>query len=420
MNILKFLRSITLFVVLALSSLQMTGCASIMATIEGGAESLNPTVMASLDSFESAAMSIKLSNRVLQDIPLSQQDEWPLKLQGKTSGAGAAKMGAALIGSTQGVTIPTEMDKETGLPRPTSAFYLFLKERDETLTALKNKDDIAWFKKQPKTTIHRAPKSDPTDIDKFVYRNTLMAYGQVTKNKQSVLEMQEEVDRIAGGFKTCSFFLNTSTTEVKDEKIIKQKCPDSAVKDDDVKSKLAAKNKAADKSAEKAEMEKTYGKLANKVYKASVAGADFTAAAVIKIGFAIANGVRALPNIQKEFSGLKGAYNTAVLIPRTKNIFNSLGLYKNNLGFQWTVYKTMYQQINDTYEIKDDEQTKQALLRIKAVEIAMAELEPKIQLALADKDVSFTNDEINRLNLIAAMFPTQSDMEQTLVAALHD
>lgn len=476
MTLIQRIKFYSLIILSIVTVAQLNGCATITSLAEGAAESMRPTVMSSLDSFESAAMAIRLSNRVLKDIPIKEEDEWPFKLQGTTSGAGMAKMGLSLAGTALGgVTLPTEMDPETGFPRPTSAFYIFLKEREKMLDQLQSKDDMAFFKKQPKSVIHREKRNDKdkvtdavakdeggnkevkkkavknkiaknkrdkkivvaanettknetiateparNEVDKnespIVYRNTLMAYGVVTANKQEIMEIQQEVENTEKGFKTCNLFLHKSTEEIKDEKIIKKSCPDPGMKDEDLEKKLATK---LEKQDEKANAEKQYGKLAGKVYKASVAGADFTAAAVTKIGFAIVNGVRALPNIKEEFSGLKGAYNISMILPRAKNIFKSLGIYKDNLNFQWTVYKTMYQQIKGTYEIKDDEPTKQALQRIKAVELAMAELEPKLNLALAGAPVQFTDTEAGHLNMLAAMFPTGHELEKTFVAALKE
>jgi len=418
---LTTLKNIVCLCVFALLATQLSGCASIAAMAEGAAESMNPTVMAALDSFESSAIAIKLSNRVLQDIPITERDEWPAKLQGAISGAGAAKMGFALLGSSQGITIPTEMDPETGFPRPTSAFYIYLKERDKMLDGLNKKNDISWFKSQPTTVIQREfpdrKLKDGTDAPP-AYRNTLMAYGVVTANNEALLEMQQDVDDTAKGFRKCNAFIHKSTVEIRDEKIIKASCPDPALKDEDIQKKLATK--ISDKQEEKAEAEKKYGKLAGRVYKAAVSGADFTAAAVSKITFAIVNGVRALPNIKNEFSGLKGAYNIAVIIPRAKNVFKSMGIYKDNLGFQWTVYKTMYQQIKGTYEIKDDEPTVEALQRIKAVEVAMAELEPKLNLAFAGEPVEFSDAEMTSINALVAMFPADQTLEQTLLAAIKE
>lgn len=396
---------------------QLNGCATLTSLAEGAVESMRPSVMASLDSFESAAMAIRLSNRVLQEIPITEQDEWPARLQGAVSGAGTVRMGLSLAGSALGgVTIPAEIDPETGFPRPTSALYLFLKEREKMLDALNKNEDIAYFKKQPPQVIHRELSRRTAKHAPPVYRNTLMAYGVVTANRQALLEMQQEMENRAKGFKTCNYFLYKTTEEIRDEQIIRAACPDPAFRNGDIEQKLAANIRELQE--DKAKAEKEYGKLAGRVYSTAVAGADFSAAAATKISFAIINGVRALPNIKQEFSGLKGAYNMAMILPRARNIFKSLGIYKDNLGFQWTVYKTMYQQIKGTYEIREDEPTRQALQRIKAVETAMAGLEPRLKLALAGAPVHFSNKEIGELERLAAMFPADSQLEQTLIASL--
>ncbi len=398
----------------------LNGCATLTAIAEGSAESMTPTVMASLDSFESAALSIQLSNRVLSEIPISEGDRWPSRLQGKISGRGMLKMGLSLTGSTQGVTIPTEIDPQTGFPRPTSALYIFLKEREKMLNTVVNREDSAWFRKQPKRIISRElPKSSlSADFnDPNLYRNVLMAYGVVTGNRREILEMEQEIENISKGFRSCNLFLHQTTEEIKDERIIKRYCPDPALKDEDISRNLRVKARADEKREEKERAEKAYGRLAANVYKASVAGADFTAAAITKIAFAATNGIRALPNIKNEFAGVRGAYNLAMIIPRAKNIFNSIGIYKKHLTFQWTTYRTMYQQINETYRIEEDDQTGQSLGRIRLFEQVMADIGQKIDLLVAGSpSVRLTDDDISSLDLLVAAF-ARNNGNETLLAA---
>jgi hypothetical protein len=416
---MKSLKSLILLVVLALASLQMTGCATLMSGGECAAETMHPTVMAALDSFESAAMAIKLSNRVLMETPLSEQDQWPAKMFGAPSGAAMFKMGLAMAGSTQGVTIPTEVDKETGLPRPTSALYLFLKERDKMLDVEINKNDINFFKSNKNISTPLGTRKKEGTIDDNMYRNPLMAYGAVTGNNKEVLELQNELEAEAKGYKACSAFLRKTTEEVKDEKVKKANCRDMALKDDKAKAKLAVNQE--EKKKDIAELEKKYGKLANKVYNASVSGADFTTAAMVKVACAIVNGVRALPNIKKEFEGVQGAYNVATITPRVKNAIGALGIYKDNLSLQFTVYYNMYKQIKGIgYELKDEEPTKKALLRIENSAIALAEIQQKLILAAAGKDVEFTDQEATRMNVLAAMYPAQPELEKALLIALNN
>jgi hypothetical protein len=111
-----------------------------------------------------------------------------------------------------------------------------------------------------------------------------------------------------------------------------------------------------------------------------------------------------------------------MLFPRIKMVLNSLGIYKDNLGLQYTVYKTMYQQIKGKYQIKDEDpaaeqRTKEALIRIELAEAAMHQLEPKLMLAFAGEPVEFSDQEAKQMELLAAMFPASDAMPQ--LAALE-
>jgi hypothetical protein len=417
-----FLQTIKSFKLMAISALLMLsvtllgGCATTTALLETATDTYAPSVMASLDSFESAAYAITLSNRVLLEIPISENDEWPKKMFGQIEDAALLKMGASLLGASQGITIPTEIDPETGFPRPTSALYTFLKERNGMLSSLNNQKVISYFSGKPESVITFPEHPNSKSTDPIVYRNLLMAYGTVTNNNKDIQSLQNDIEMTAKGYKSCNLFIHQQKQEIKDEAIKKAACPDRSITDDSAKKKLASK--VADKKEEKDQMEKAYGKLANKVHSASVAGGDFTTAAITKVASAIVNGIRALPNIQQEFSGVRGAYNVTMMIPRIKNAFNALGMYKDNLGFQFAVYKTMYQQIKGTYEIKDDEKTKKALNRIGAAQTVLAGIETRLNRAAAGEDVTFTQKEAEQLVELAAMFPSDAAMKETLMAAL--
>lgn len=396
---------------LALAAGSLSGCATGMSGLECAAESMHPTVMASLDSFESAAISIKLSNRVLLRSPMSEQDTWPKDLYGAPSGTALFKMGLSAFASSQGITLATEIDPATGWPRPTSALYIFLKEREKLLDQHVNKDDIAFFKVQPRDIFVRelGNRKLPDTVNEFVYRNPLMAYGVVANNKKDMLQLEEEINLTANGYARCDAFLRKASADSTEE-IKNAACKDPALKDEAITAALK------EKTEDMATMEKNYGKLANKVYSASVAGADFTMAATVKIGCAVVNGVRALPNINQEFSKLRGVYNVAMIYPRIRMIFSSLKIYKENLGLQYTVYKTMYQQIKGKYQIQEEpvqeQKTAEALRRIELAENALQQLEPKLQLAFSGKPVDFTAQEAQQLETIAAMFPSSDDLSR--------
>jgi len=398
----------------ALALFSLSGCATGMAGLECGVESMNPTVMAALDSFESAAISIKLSNRVLLQSPLSEQDTWPSDLQGAPSGSAALMMGLSLLGTSQGVTVPLEIDPQTGFPRPTSALYLFLKEREALLNKHVSGEDIRYFKDRPQDDYYRelGYRKQPETVHEYVYRNPLMAYGVVANNKKEMLTLEAEIALTARGYPQCDAFLRKASAEV-DAEVKKAACKDPALKDDVIAAALK------EKTEDMATMEKNYGRLANKVYAASVAGADFSMAAITKIACAVVNGARAFPNINREFKGARGYYNAAMLFPRIKMVLGSLGIYKDNLGLQYTVYNTMYNQIKGKYQIKEDDpvqeqKIKEALRRIELAEAALKELEPKLQLALAGQDVEFSTQEAQRLDRIAALFPAVDELSVQL------
>ena len=403
-SMIKNMRFICLFALASLWLLQLSGCATGMAMLESGAESMNPTIMATLDSFESGSLAIKTSNRIMMEIPISEQDKWPDKLSGGVSGDAGLKMGGALLGSSQGVTIATEVDPETGFPRPTSSFYLLIKERNKMLDEETRKDDVNYFAGQEPTVISR-------NVEPLVYRNLLMAYATVMNNKEDVSKFQQKLELTSNGFKECDSWVKTST----EGSVAPTACKDPALKDEAFK--LNEVKKGAD---EIADLEKKYGQLANKVYSASVAGADFSTACAVKLASAIVNGIRALPNAEKEFRGLKGSYNIAMLLPRIKNAIGSLGFYSDNLGVQLSAYKTMYQQIKGTYKLKEEDpkkaqQTNAALARMERANSVLATIEPKLLLARSGMAVEFTDDEVDKLNLIAAQYPIQSIVERKLI-----
>ena len=417
MKHLQQIKYVVLAALLALTTSSLSGCATGMSMGECAIESMNPTVMASLDSFESAAISIKLSNRVLLQSPLSEQDTWPKDLYGAPSGGALFKMGLSAFASSQGITLATEIDPATGWPRPTSSLYIFLKDREKLLDKHVDKSDVAFFKNQTQDVYFRelGPRKKPETVNEYVYRNPLMAYAVVTNNKKEMLQLEAEIALNARGYTQCDAFLRRASAEVGEE-VKKAACKDPSLKDEAITAALK------EKTEDMATMEKNYGKLANKVYSASVAGADFTMASMVKIGCAVVNGIRAFPNIQNEFSRMRGVYNAAMLFPRIKMVFNSLGIYKDNLGMQYTVYKTMYQQIKGKYQIKDDDpaaeqKTKEALVRIELAEAAMQQLEPKLMLAFAGEPVEFSAQEAKQMEQLAAMFPATDALTQ--LAALE-
>lgn len=501
-----------------LLALQLNGCATATSTLECGAESMNPTVMSAVDSFESAALAIKLSNQVLLEMPISEQDSWPDKLYGAPSGGGMLKMGLSLLGASQGVAVPFEVDPKTGLPRPTSALYLFLKEREQMLAKEASRDDLLFFRSQPSRVIAREiplhrRQANTALIDEHVYRNPLMAFGVVTANREEMVRVQQDLDLLAQGFKQCDAWVHASregdikpaacrdpalTSAALEVRIKKASyspdqsapavAPEAPAEDNQPllspprnlrdalsgtssdrpgrkraigslqnkkETSAAGQNKATrntkqaaasgrrkqsqsdqgviyvseqdrqltEKSEELATMQQNYGKLAGRVYDAAVAGADFSVAALVKIGCAIVNGARALPNIENEFKGARGVYNLVLVTSRVKMIINAFGYYKDNLGLQYTAYTAMYQQIKGSYpELKDDEpvkneKTAQALQRIQLATAELQQLEPKLQLLAQGQLDQVSDDDLARLQRLAALYPDQQQLRSDLLLA---
>src|SRR6185369_12754654 len=191
----------------------------------------------------------------------------------------------------------------------------------------------------------------------------------------------------------------------------------TGLKNDDVE-------KAAQIKVKKEEVDdarKNYGKLSKRVYQASVAGADFTAAAITKLTAAVFKFPRAMANARHELSGWKGAVNAVMILPRLKNFYSAIGIYQSNLGIQITAYTTMYKQIQGTYDIEDTPKTKEAKQRIERVLTAMAELAPKLDLLATGNEVEFTVAEQEKWDMLAASYPSDPNVfEQAIIYASRD
>jgi hypothetical protein len=399
---MEIYRKLFLLLTACATIFQLNGCATATSLGECAAENYNPTIGAALDSFESAAIAIKISNRVLLRAPLSEQDTWPSSLFGTPSGAAIVKGAFSILGTMAGVSgAAIEIDPETGFPRPQSALYIFLKDRREMLNREIQKEDVAYFKKNT-AEIYRplGDRKKTETYDENVYRNVLMAYGVVTNNKEEMLKVELDIQQTELGFTQCDAWAHKSKAgEVKETY-----CKDPALKDATLISSLV-RGKVEDIESKK----KAYGPLANKVYNASVAGADFTVAASTKIICAIAVAVRAVPNMANEFKGWKGAVNIGLLPSRIKNVVSAFGIYRDNLGLQITAYKTMYNQIRNLgYEVKEEEpKIKEALQRIEAAEPILQCLLPKFDDLIAGREVEFTLEDQRGLKILAGLYPSE-------------
>lgn len=388
----------------------LNGCATMTAGLESYLTP--PSISDTVDSFESAALAIKTSNRILLHAPISEQETWPEKLYHAPSTKNALKMGIAAFGASQGVTVPTEFDPQTGFPRPTSALYILIRDRNQMLNRELKKSYLAYFRKNPQTITCSIENRQPECTNEFAYKNTLMAYGTVSGNNEEIAGLEQKIELMANGYRECDAWMRHSRQgEVKPVA-----CKDTGLKNDEVEKTAQIRVKQEDL----AEARKNYGKLSKRVYQASVGGADFTAAAVTKLAGAIIKFPKALQNAHNELNGWKGAVNAAMILPRLKNIFSAIGIYKDNLAIQLTAYSTMYKQIQGTYEVEDTPRTTEAKQRIELVLIALAELTPKLDTIVSGETVEFSPAERETWDRLAALFPPDPPApERTMQVASH-
>lgn len=392
---------------LLLSLTQITGCASGMAAIES--LTTPASIGDTIDSFESAALAIKISNRILLESPISEQEKWPKMLYQAPSAENALKMVITGFASSKGVTIPTEFDPETGFPRPTSPLYILIKDRNKMLDKQIKKSYLSKFKNDPNVISCAIDRPAKDCIDKHAYKNPLRAYGVISNNSKAVGEMEKELQLASTGYKECDAWVRKS----KSGDVEPVACKDKSIKSEDFEKNLEIKQ--SKEEIEKAKQ--NYGRLSKKVYQATVGGADFTAAAITKIVFAIGKFPLALKNAPNEIKGWKGALNIAMLLPRLKNLYSSIGTYKDHLGNQMAAYKMMSNNLQDKYEIKDDEKTKEAKARIARFEVAYKAIEGKLAQLAKGEEIDFTPMEQEKWEMLASMYPNYTTMESEFLTA---
>lgn len=379
-------RLVTIFIG---ASLLVCGCATGTALVESYLTP--PSISDTLDSFESASLAIKVSNKILMLSPMCERDEWPVKLWEAPSADNTIKMGISALGASQGVSVPTEIDPATGFPRPTSSLYLLIKDRMAILEKHVNKAHVNHFEK--KSTKNETAYFPWGKEKTCVYKNVLWAYGTVSGNSKEIKELEAELQENYKGFKKTDAWIRHSS----------QGKVESAFKKESDSAKADLEEKIKIREEKRDEAKKKYAALSRNVYKASLAGADFTAAALAKIVIAMIKASDAIKNAKNEFKGWKGKINEALLLTRVKNAIASLGTYKDNLELQVTVYKTMAANLKDASG--QDDNSKNAWNRIECVETAMKEIDPKLKLLARGGNVDFSSSEIRKWELLARAFP---------------
>lgn len=398
-----------LFLLLAAASLvQLNGCATMVAVAESALTP--PSISETVDSFESAALAIQTSNRLLLEAPISEEESWPEKLFQAPGAENSIRMALSGGAAYFGVTVPTAYDRETGFPRPTSPLYIMIKDRNQLLDRELNRAYLDYFRSNPDEIAFPIISKKHDNQNEFVYRNPLMAYGTVSGNNEELAKLEQKAVLMARGYRECDAWVRKSSSG----SVIPAACRDTGLRGDEVE-------KALQINLTREELEiarKNYGKLSTKIYQASVAGADFTAAALTKIIAVIIKLPEALKNANNEFKGWKGAANTAMLMPRLKNLASSIGIYRDNLGTQFTAYSTMYNQTGEKYEIRDTGSTSKARDRIERFRIAYAELAPRLNQTRDDSTALFSAEEIAAWEQLAALFPYQDQMSAVFSTAL--
>lgn len=374
--------------------LNVTGCATVTAIAESALAP--PSICDSLDSFESAALAIKTSNRILLLAPISEQEEWPERMFAMPTADNSIKMALSGLGMKYGITVPTEIDPETGFPRPTSPLYIMIKDRNKMLNKELRKSYVEYFKKHPAVIQCDIEERKPDCANEYAYRNALMAYGTVSGNNEELIRLEQEMEQMAKGFRQCDAWVRRS----QEGEVAKAFCKDPVLKDE------AFKDMEIRKTKEQLEEDrKIYGKLSKRVYQATVAGADFSAAALTKIAATIIKFPEALRHAPEEIKGWKGAMNISMLLPRIKNVFSALGIYKDNLYLQFTAYKTMYTQIQGNYQVEETIETREALRRIEQLDTLLAATGQRLDRLAAGQDASFSLHEIAAWEKLAAQWP---------------
>ena len=371
-----------------------TGCATVTAIAESALAP--PSICDSLDSFESAALAIKTSNRILLQAPISEQEEWPERLFSMPTADNSMKMALSGLGMKYGIAVPTEIDEKTGFPRPTSPLYIMIKDRNQMLNKELRKSYVGYFKEHPASIQCEIEEKKPDCNNEFAYKNALMAYGTVSGNSAELMRLEQDMEQMAKGFRQCDAWVRRS----KEGDVAKAFCKDPLLKDEAFKEIEIRKTKE-----QLEEDRKVYGKLSKRVYQVTVAGADFSAAALTKMAATIIKFPEAIRNAPEEIKGWKGAVNISMLLPRIKNIFSALGIYKDNLYLQFTAYKTMYTQIQGNYQVEDTVQTKEALRRIEDFSSLLASADHRFDHLIAGYEVVFSSDEIAAWEQLAARWP---------------
>ena len=340
-----------------------------------------PSVRDSIDALESAIIAIRLSNTSLLHTPLSEDCRWPADFSKAPSQDTLVKMGISGALMSQGGSAAFERDPRTGLPRPTSPFYLLLKE----------KETLIQKTKPPRRNGHK---------------NTLRAFGVVSLNNKEVAELERELAYTEKGFNKCTGLVRSSDKTFS-RGIKEDYCPSEARKH--TKLDLVKENKDALKE-HRDNAKKNFAPLAKKVNRVFLANLDYLGAALTQITGAILKMSSAINNAKNEFRRLPPR-EVAMLVSRMENIKQIAPYFPQCISDNITIYKKLYSILREEYDDLLDEDEKKAarrtINRLLAAEIAYQEIHEKIAALASGEDVRFTEDEQARWERLAILYPSE-------------
>lgn len=376
LSMVKLLSVASIFMAVTLFS----GCATGTALVEGV---ISPSsIKDTLDSVESAALAIRVSNQILLHKRLTEKCQWPEKLQQAPSNNTMLKMGVSGFAMSQGQDIPFEIDNVTGFPRPTSPLYLMLKERQSMINAV------------------RVPKGS------VVYKNALYAFGAVRGNQAEVAGLEKEMLMNEKGSIKCTNLV-FSKNKISARELKEHYCNVNALKDP--KLDYQKKEKAAVDKTELEQAKKKFQPLAKNLYRISLAGADFIAAAIAKLTVALYKAPSAIQNASDEVKKWK-VLDVAMTVSRVKNMGQVISYFPKALKDQLMIHKTIISVMKDEYPDmsgEEKEMTAQIIERISNVEIAFDQTQDKFGALTNGRDVQITAQEVEKWEKLAAAFPSE-------------
>lgn len=336
------------------------------------------SVRDTVDSLETALIAIRLSNTTLLHTPLSENCRWPIELSKAPSNQMLVKMGVSGALMSQGKSAAFEIDKRTGLPRPTSPLYLMLKDKEKVLKRAKRPNQKC-------------------------YRNALRAFGVVSMDNDDIAALERALVANEKGQQKCQGLIGANNKTF--QKGIKEKyCESKALK----VVKLDDQSEAS--KIERDDAKKQFAPLARNVFRVTLANLDYMGAAMAQMTGSILKMSSAIKNAKTEFKQLRPR-EVAMMVSRLENIKQIAPFFPQYMSDQITIYKKIYSVLKEDYDDlldEDEKKTAQLILdRIETLEIAYAGVRDKIAALARNENVSFSDEEKDTWNRLSALYQTE-------------